>query len=77
MLSPVSPGEGGLEVRCHGCRSDFPVDVHYCVSAGDSGTLPPTVALWDDLDPHLMSKKRIKLLNKCINSTVKVDWLQI
>lgn len=47
---PVSTGAGGLEVRRHGRGPDLPVDVHYRVSAGNSRTLPASVALWDDLD---------------------------
>lgn len=53
----VSTGEGGLEVCSHGCRPDLPVDVHYCVSVGDSRTLPASLALWDDLELSLMSQR--------------------
>lgn len=43
------------------------MDVYYCVSAGDSRTLPASMALWDDLEPRLISErinKTIKLRNK-------------
>ena len=60
----VSTGEGGLEVCRHGCGPDLPVDVYYCVSAGDSRTLPASVALWDDLEPRLISER--------INKTIKL-----
>lgn len=56
-LLSVSTGEGGLEVCSHGCRPDLPVDVHYRVSAGDSRTLPASVALWDVLEPNWVSKE--------------------
>lgn len=47
----VSTGEGGLEVRGHGCGPDLPVDVCNRVSPGDRRTLPASVALGDVLEP--------------------------
>lgn len=61
-LLSVSTGEGGLEVRGHGCRPDLPVDVHYRVSAGDSGTLPASVAVWD----VLVQSRKTKRMNYTI-----------
>lgn len=42
-------GERGLEIRRHGDRPNLPVDVHYCVSAGDHRAVPTAVASWHDL----------------------------
>lgn len=53
----VSAGEGGLEVRRHGCGPDLPVDVHHRVSVGDSRPLPAPVALWDVLEQKQISKE--------------------
>ena len=54
-------GEGGLEVCCHGDRSDLPVDVHHRVSARNHRTLPSPVALWNDLEPQSLLRRKLEL----------------
>ncbi|CAO2577278.1 Neuronal acetylcholine receptor subunit alpha-4 [Lemmus lemmus] len=43
-------GEGGLEVRGHGHRSNLPLDVHHRLPTGHCGPLPAPLAGWYDLE---------------------------